>query len=55
MNDKINYLTYTRTEMYYDCILPIQNILYDKSIEIEDKLIFINEIIKDFNNKKQKP
>ena len=44
----MNYLIYTRTEMYYNCILPISEILQNSSLSTEDKLISINELIDSF-------
>ncbi len=45
----MNYLIYTRTEMYYNCILPISEILQNSSLNTEDKLISINELIDNFH------
>jgi hypothetical protein len=55
MNDKVNYLKYTRTELYYNYILPIQNTLYDNCSTTDDKLIKIHEIIKLLTSQDKKP
>jgi hypothetical protein len=47
--NNMNYLVYTRTEMYYNCILPISEILQDSSLSTEDKLISINALIDSFH------
>ncbi len=51
MENNINYLKYSRTEMYYSYIAPIKEILYTKSLSTEDKLIEINKLIYSFYEK----
>jgi hypothetical protein len=43
--DNTNYFNYTRTEIYYNYILPIKDTLNDDSLSTEDKLIEINQLI----------
>ena len=47
--NNMNYFTYTRTEMYYNYILPIREILQNSLLSTEDKLISINELIDAFH------
>lgn len=47
----INYFNYTRTEMYYNYILPIKETLYDSTLSTEDKVIEINKLIEEFYKK----
>jgi len=50
----INYFIYTRTEMYFDYILPIKEILNNGKLSTEDKLIEINQLIDLFHKKMDK-
>ena len=45
----MNYFTYTRTEMYYNYILPIREILQNSLLSTEDKLISINKLVDTFH------
>jgi hypothetical protein len=49
--ENINYLKFTRTEMYFDYILQVKKLLHNKQLSTEDKLIAINELIETFYNK----
>lgn len=54
MENNINYLKYSRTEMYFNYISPIKEILYNKELSTEDKLIEIDKLIYSFYDKAKK-